>query len=445
MRSLLAVVFALACFTVTAPAQEAPVAIKAGRLIDGTGASAIENAVIVVQGNRIVAVGPAASVQIPQGATIIDLGRDTVMPGMIDGHFHPTIRLDAGLPGVFAQIGQPSAVQGVRGARNLRVALLSGVTSGYVAGEVNQHDFQLKQAIDGGIIPGPRLYTSGPWVLSTFGHSPAPETNGPWPLRNMVRKQYELGAHHIKLKVSQLMLTGPNIGAMSKAVNFTPEELAAVVDEAHRSGMKITCHAMHEAEIRAALEAGIDSIQHATELTPEIADLFVKHRKGFINTDLPGYMNYFTSKEYRYLDTQANSSQDWIAYSRKILDGARNDKWWTGEPIQQFLKRRSTQIKEARKKGVPMAVGTDDMQGLLALEVEHLVVNIGLSPLEAISAATGMGAKVLGIDNEVGTLEKGKYADIISIKGMPDKDIRDLSKVNFVMVGGQNFSGLSFR
>ncbi|HSS98319.1 MAG TPA: amidohydrolase family protein, partial [Terriglobales bacterium] len=117
---------------------------------------------------------------------------------------------------------------------------------------------------------------------------------------------------------------------------------------------------------------------------------------------------------------------------------------FTNKPMQQSLKERYAQLQMARNRGIPIAVGTDNMQGLLHIDVDHLV-DAGFTPLQAISAATGVGAKALGVDTEVGTIEKGKFADIISVRGKPDQDIRDLDKIHFVMVGGREFTGLSFR
>jgi len=439
-----------------AGAQE-EVAIKAGRLIDGTGAPTINNGVVIIRGDRIEAVGPASKISIPSTTRIIDLSTDTVMPGLINGHDHPTVRAYTGnqlpRPGLNSlvqqldQMGEPSVMQGVRGVRDLRVDLLSGVTTEYVVGEVGGNDIYLKKMADAGVIPAPRMYLSGPWIIPTGGYSPIPETNGPWAMRNMVRKNFENGAHHIKIVISRMMPTGPNAGGSygPGATNFTKEEIDAVVDEAHRLGMKVTAHAIDAESIRFALEGGVDSVQHADDLSPEIVALFLKSHAGIVNTYVAMLQSSFTPQDFRQLDTEANSAEDWIDHARDILNGAiTKNQGYLGEPLQEYLKRRYAQLKLAKEKGVPIAVGTDNMQGLLDLDIENLV-NAGFTPLQAIDAATGTAAKVLGIDKEVGTLEKGRYADVISIGGRPDENIRDLSKVKFVMVGGKIYSGLSFR
>jgi imidazolonepropionase-like amidohydrolase len=450
--------FTLSLLTVTAIAQEA-IVIKAARLIDGTGAAARENVVIVVRGDRIEAVGSAASMPIPSGTRVIDLGGDTVLPGLINGHDHPTVRAYTG-PDVdregrnslivqLNEMGESPGMQVARGVRDLRVDLLSGVTSEYVVGELHYNDIYLKRMIDAGVIPGPRMYPSGPWIMPTSGYDPIPATDGPWALRVKVRKNVEAGAHHVKILLSQAMATGPSSTRRfaPQGTNFSKEELEAVVDEAHRLGIKVTAHASDATSIRMALEAGCDSIQHATALTQDIIDAFLKHRASIVNTYAATMQTYFTTKDFHLLDTEAGSPEDWIAHSRRLINRVVDENplsRFTNKPMQQTLKERYTQLRAARDAGIPIAVGTDNMQGLLNIDIDHLV-DAGFTPLQAITAATGVGAKALGIDQEVGTLEKGKYADIISVKGNPDQNIRDLDKVHFIMVGGKDFTGLSFR
>lgn len=457
LKSALYAFFAICVSVGIATAQET-IAIKAGRLIDGSGAPAIENAVVIVRGDRIEDVGSAASVPIPQDARVIDLGTDTVLPGLINGHDHPSVRAVVGGPELgsslvqqLIQMGEPQAIQIARGVRNLRVDLLSGITTEYVVGDVLYNDVYLKRMVDSGVIPGPRMYLSGPWIIPTNGYDPMPPINGPWAMREAVRKYVEAGAHHIKIIVRQGMATGPSSGRGrpygAGATNFTKEELEAVIDEAHRVGVKITAHAGDLVSIRLALEAGVDSVQHASVLTPELGDLFVKHKASIIDTYVSVLQSYLTPKDLYFMDSVANSSEEWIAHARKLLDRVIAENPRSGildRPMQENMKYRYSQLGMARDKGIPIAVGTDNIQGLLIFDIEHLV-NSGFTPLQAISAATGTSAKALGIENEVGTLEKGKYADIISVEGRPDQNIRDLDKVNFIMVGGKNYSGLSFR
>jgi len=451
--------FFIACTIATVAVGQETIVIRAGRLIDGTGSPSRENAVIVVKGDRIESVGQASNAAVPPGARVIDLSSDTVLPGLINGHDHPTVRAFTG-PEVDRQgrnslimqlneMGEPAGTQTIRGVRDLRVDLLSGVTSEYVVGELHYNDVNLKQMIDTGVIPGPRMYSSGPWIMPTSGYDPIPPTDGPWAMRLKVRKNVEAGAHHIKILLTQGMATGPSSGRRFAAdgANYSKEELDAVVGEAHRLGAKVTAHASDVTSIRMALEAGCDSIQHATALTPEMVDLFVKHHAAIVNTYAATMQTYFTPKDFHFLDTEAGSPADWIDHSRRLISRVVDENppsRFTNKPMQQSLKERYVQLQMARDRGIPIAVGTDNMQGLLNIDVDHLV-DAGFTPLQAISAATGVGAKALGLDAEVGTIEKGKFADIISVKGRPDQNIRELDKVHFVMVGGREFTGLSFR
>ena len=434
-----------------APAAQR-IAIRAGRLLDGTTAPAIENAVIIVNGDRIETVGPAANVQIPANARVIDLSADTVLPGLINGHDHPTVRAFSGgevdregrnsLIMQLNEMAEPPAIQAARGVRNLRVDLLSGVTSQYVVGENHWNDVNLKRLAEKGMFPSGRLYLSGPWLMPTGGYGPIVQTDGIWEMRAFVRKNVEEGAHHIKMLVSRGMATGASSNRQFEGTNFSKEEIEAAIDEAHRLGVRVTVHAHDPMSEKLALEAGADSLQHASSLTPEILDLFVKQKAAIVSTYATGMQGLFTLKDFNYLDTRANSPTDWLNHARKIIETAKKANPARFDPKR--LEVRYAQLRAARDRGIPIAVGTDNMQGLLHLDIYYLV-DAGFTPLQAISAATGTGAKALGLDDEVGTLTKGKFADIISVKGRPDQTITDLEKINFVMVGGKNFTGLSFR
>lgn len=443
MRLCLAVmtVIVLAASATTIEAQEIT-AIRAGRLIDGTGAAAVENAVILVRGNRIEAVGRAGEIAVPAGARVVDLSDRTVMPGIIDAHAHLSIRPDVrGLEGQLDGMEHPDAKQMARIVRNIRVQLLSGVTSLYVVGEVHYNDIHTAEAVATGVIPGPRIYPSGNFISTTAGHGPAEyrTTNGPWEMRTFVRKNYEMGAHHMKLTITDRARVGPNNGTLYAPgeSNYTKEEIDAAVGELHRLGIQATAHANGES-IRLALEAGVNSIQHGGNLTEELMDLLVARDVGFVNTYTIGYQGVFN--EWGFLDNQAAGIQQWIDRGRQVLDRALADS--PGRSERRGV--RLEQLRRAREKGVKVGIGTDSMHGFMPLEMENLVA-AGFTPLQAITAATGINAAIIGIDDEVGTIKAGKYADLIAIDGNPDQDIRSLGNVAFVMVGGRDFSDLSFR
>lgn len=416
-------------------------AIRAGRLIDGTGTPAREDMVIIVRGDRIETVGSASEVVIPPEARVVDLSQYTVMPGIVDAHAHLSIRPDVRtLAGQLEGMTHPDAKQMARIVRNIRVQLLSGVTTLYVVGEVHYNDIHAAEAVADGVIPGPRIYPSGNFISTTAGHGPAEyrTTNGPWEMRRFVRTNYEMGAHHMKLTVTDRARVGPNSGTpyAPGESNFTREEMEAAINELHRLGIEATAHANGES-IRLAVEAGINSIQHGGNLTEDLMDLLVERNVGFVNTYTISYQGVFD--EWDFLDNQANDIQEWFDRCRTVVEEAlaRSERRLRG------LQSRYVQLRRAKQKGVLVGIGTDSMHGLMALEMENLV-NAGFTPLEAITAATGINAKIVGIDEEVGTIEAGKYADIISIDGRPDENIRDLEKISFLMVGGR-IHDLSFR
>ena len=417
------------------------IAVKAARLIDGTGKPAISNAVVLVRGDRIENVGASSTLQIPAGAQVIDLGNTTLMPGLIDAHAHLSIRPEtSGIVGQLKGMEEPDGQQMARIARNVRVQLLSGVTTLYVVGEVHYNDIYAQQAVQAGLIPGPRIYPSGNFITTTAGHGPAEyrTTNGPWEMRRFVRENYEAGAHHMKFTITDRGRVGPNSGRMygPGESNFTKEELEAAVDEIHRLGMKATAHANGES-IRLALEAGVDSIQHGYALTEDLVGLFLKNNAGFVNTFTIGYQTSFDI--WDYLDNGAKDINDWLNRSRELITTARQNP-----RRDEGVRSRWKELKMARDSGVMVGVGTDSMHGLMPLEMANLV-EAGFTPLEAITAATGQNAKIAGIDSEVGTIEKGKFADLIAVNGRPDESIADVSKLRFIMVGGKDYSSISFK
>lgn len=443
MRARLATLAACVLAASFAPleAQELT-AIHAGRLIDGTGAPAVEDAVILVRGERIEAVGPAGEVSVPADARVVDLNDRTVMPGIVDAHAHLSIRPDVrGLEGQLGGMTQHDARQMARIIRNIRVQLLTGVTTLYVVGEVHYNDIHAAAAVADGLVPGPRIYPSGNFISTTAGHGPAEyrSTNGPWEMRTFVRENYEMGAHHMKLTITDRARVGPNNGTpyAPGESNYTKEEIDAAVGELHRLGIEATAHANGES-IRLAVEAGVNSIQHGGNLTEELMDLLVERDVGFVNTYTIGFQRAFD--EWAFLDTEAEDVEDWLERGRRVHERALAEN----ERRSEFRTERLGQLGRAKEKGVDVGIGTDSMHGFMALEMDNLVA-AGFTPLEAITAATGVNARIVGIDDEVGTIEAGKYADIIAIDGRPDEDIRALGDVSFRMVGGVDYTGLSFR
>ncbi|WP_420449115.1 amidohydrolase family protein [Candidatus Palauibacter sp.] len=440
--ALLAAILAPAVPASLPVAAQEVTAIRAGRLIDGTGAPARENQVVIVRGERIEAVGDAATVAIPDGARVVDLSGRTVMPGIVDAHAHLSIRPDIRtLRGQLEGMEQHDAMQMARIVRNIRVQLMSGVTSVYVVGEVHYNDIQAAQAVDEGIIPGPRIYPSGNFISTTAGHGPAEyrTTNGPWEMRTFVRQNYEMGAHHMKLTITDRARVDPNNGTpyAPGESNYTKEEIDAAVNELHRLGIEATAHANGES-IRLAVEAGVNSIQHGGNLNEDLMDLMVSRDVGFVNTYTIGFQSVFN--EWGFLDNKAANIRDWLARGREVHEQelSRN------EGRAQRRVARLGQLSQSKEKGVKVGIGTDSMHGYMPLEMENLVA-AGFSPLEVLTAATGLNAEIVGIEDEVGTIAPGLFADIIAIDGRPDEDIDDIGNVAFIMVGGRDQTNLSFR
>ena len=411
--------------------QAAVTAIRAGRLIDGTGKAAVDNVVLVISAGRIEAVGPAATVSIPAGARIVDLSQHTVLPGLIDGHSHPYENLDWTVP---------DTVRMTYIAQGMRMALLSGTTTYYVLGEIHNMDIVAKDAVDQGRLVGPRIYPSGHWITTTasFGNVLDETYDGPEMIRRKIREQNENGAHHIKLLLESGVRPSPIGRRFAKGqTNFTKEELDAAVNEAHRLGLRVIAHASGDA-IRAALDAGADAITHGEELTAELIHLIRQRNTGIVVTHTVGFNRYYPER-WRVAG-QTSSAKEWLDGWRQSIAKARKN-----DPAKEkSVQARIADLKAAKAAGVLIAAGTDNGPGLVQMELEFLV-EAGFTPLEAISAGTGVTAKLLGIEDEVGTLQKGRFADIIAVRGRPDVNIEDLNELTFVMVGGTDLSAVSWK
>jgi imidazolonepropionase-like amidohydrolase len=421
MRKLLLALLLL--LALPAFAADNVVAIKAARLIDGTGAPPITNAVIIVTNDSITAVG--SGLPIPSGAKLIDLGDVTLMPGLIDAHTHLVGRT-LGEPGWDSESTRDFPGYGaIRGAENANKTLLAGITTVRNVGAAYFNDMALRQAINEGHATGPRMQTAGHAIGITGGHCDdnglnpnLPErgpkdgvANGVEQVRQAVRYQIKYGADVIKTCATGGVLSeGDAVGA----TQYSYEELKALVDEANKLDRKVAAHAHGTEGIKIATRAGVSSIEHGSFLDEEGAKLMAQHGTYLVPTLSAG-------------ETVENAAKS------GVLKGQRAEK-----ALAAAAGLRNA-IKLAQANHVPIAMGTDAGVGAHGTNAHELTLMVewgGMRPLDAITCATMGGARLLGWDKKIGSLTTGKLADIIAVPGDPLQNIRQVEHVSFVMKNG---------
>jgi len=395
------------------------VAIKAGRLVDVVAGTVLKDQTIVISGERIASVGPTATATVPAGAQLIDLSAQTVLPGLIDMHTHLTG--DPQQSG-YRSLGVSNIRAALFGARSARLTLEAGFTTVRNVGAGGYGDVALRDAIDEGDIPGPRMRTAAHSLGIKGGHCdnnllPADfaftETgvaDGPWAVRAKVREQVKYGADVIKFCASGGVLSkGDEPGAQQ----YTLEEMKALVDEAHKLGRKVAAHAHGATSIRDAILAGVDSVEHAS-LVDEEGIRLARQKGTWFVMDI--YNDDFILQE----GEKAGMLPESIEKERALGQLQRDN------------------FKKAFRAGVKMAFGSDSgvyPHGDNAKQFYYMV-KYGMTPMQAIQAATVHAADLLGWKDRVGAIAPGKYADIIAVDGDPTADATLLTKVAFVMKGG---------
>jgi len=402
-----------------APVPEPITVIKAGKLIDVAAGRVRNDQVIVVQGARITAVGAAGTTALPPGATVLDLSDKTVLPGLIDTHTHVT-----GDPTTPPYHGYGISVprEALKGARFARETLLSGVTTIRNVGASGYSDIALRDAISAGDVVGPRILASGPALGITGGHCDsnmlAPEyheqaegvADGVDAVRAAVRKNVKYGVDVIKYcGTGGVFSKGTRVGAQQ----YTPEEVAAIVDEAHMAGRKVAVHAHGANGIKVALRAGVDTIEHASLIDEEGLEL-AKKNGAFLSMDI--YNTEYTQTE----GPKRGELEEFLRKDREVAQAQRDN------------------FRKAVQKGIKLTMGTDtgvhpheDAPKQLAVMVQY-----GMTPMQAIQAATKVGAEALGIEAEVGQIAPGYSADIVAVTRDPISDIHSMDRVEFVMKQG---------
>jgi len=410
-----------------APVLQPVTAIRAGTLIDGKSDTPRRDQVIVIRGNRIDRVSDAASAKIPAGATVIDLSRATVLPGLIDSHTHIFLQgEDPAQGGYDANILKyPLALRAARATVSVRRALEQGFTTlrDVETEGAGYGDVGIKQAIEGGYIPGPRLFVST-LAISTTGGYPledyAPELempkgvqiiDGPVEARKAAREQLSHGADWIKVYMTHRSWVGKN-GELVSQPTLTVEELKAIVDETHGWGKKVACHAYGGIGLNRALDGGCDSIEHGLDLDDTTIAQMLKQGTWYCPT-LSAYYH------------------DWAPADTPM---GQRDRKRVSVHIPSFQK--------AMKAGVKIVFGTD-MGGIpwtepMAQEFLRMV-EFGMTPMDAIKSATSRAAEMLDMEGQIGVVAPGAYADIVAVGGDPLRDIKTLENVQFVMKNGKVF------
>jgi imidazolonepropionase-like amidohydrolase len=407
-------------------AASADVAIRAGKVLDVRTGKYAANQIIWIQGERIKAIGNAAELerQIPAGAKTIDLSRFTVLPGLIDCHTHLTYRpTDVGPAGLHVSYPRQALI----GARNARVTLEAGFTTVRNLDAGGYSDIALRDAINAGDVPGPRILASGPALSITGGHGDenflAPQydfsaggvADGIEGVTRKVRENIKFGADVIKFMATGGVLSEGDNPALAQ---YSPEEMKAIVENAHELGRRVAAHAHGALGIKYAVLAGVESIEHGSYINDEDIEL-MKQRGTYLVPTV-------------YLE-------DWLMENIESLGLTQNMK----DKARVVLPIARKNLSHAFQSGVKVAFGTDSAvypHGLNAHEFGSMV-SMGLPPLTAIQAATVNAADLIGWSDRVGTLEPGKFADLVAVDGDPLANVRVLESVKFVMKGGMVVKG----
>ncbi len=398
-----------------APPQ--PIAITGGTVVNVESGTPIRDAVVVIEGNRISAIGTAGKVAIPPGAAKIDATGKWLIPGLMNLHVHLGLALPSREGAELA--GESDADLVLRMATNARKSLHAGVTTIRLPGDRRHADMALKRAIDRGEMEGPRMFSSGEMIPITGGHGAGRGTetyDGPFEIRRQVRRQIFAGASWIKIAISSGIATprGDIAGAL-----MTRDEMEAVTDIARRHGVRVTAHSGSAAATMEAVDAGVSCIEHGYFLNQEV-------------------LRKMKEKDVWYVPTIVVSRPATLPYFERI-----GSPPWYLERVRSVAPSHWNALKTAIAEGVRIALGTDQFpyepnDGTTATvrEAEYYV-EAGMTPLQALRSATLDAATLLGTTHTTGTLEAGKLADIVGLDADPTAKIAALRTIGFVMKDGR--------
>ena len=409
-------------FAIPTSAQDEVKVIRAGQLLDVTNGRMLSDQLIVVRNNVIEAIGDANRINIPSGAIEIDLSNSTILPGLIDAHVHLTS--DASING-YDSLSRSSIRNALYGTYSAGLTLRSGFTTVRNVGAVAYGDVALRDSIVDGEVAGPRMIVAGQSLGITGGHCdnnllPAEYdfnaggvADGPWAVRQKVRENNKYSADLIKFcATGGVMSKGTSLGAQQ----FTQEEMNAIVDEAHTLGMKVAAHAHGTNGIQAAIRAGVDSVEHASILDDETIRLALEYGTALV-------MDIYVSNYILETGAEVGMLEESLAKEREV-----------GQVQRESFQR-------AHAAGVNIVFGSDAgvyPHGLNGRQFSKMV-EFGMSPMQAIQAATLKAAALLGLENQVGTLNEGAYADLIAVQGNPLENVSLLENIGFVMKDGEVF------
>jgi len=403
-------------------------AIRAARLIDGKSETVLKNAVVLVEGEKITAVG--SQLAIPGDAKVIDLADVTLLPGLIDAHTHLLTEMDGTNPATqedYLRIvaTQSTAERALLGAKLGREDLEAGITTVRDVGNSGVNgDVALRRAFQRGWLPGPRMVISTRALAAQGGQfgrlTPAAQS--------LIEEEYVTirGAESARQAVRQALYDGA--GCIKVIVNGTPanvtlEEMKAIVDEAHTAGVKVAAHAIGVKPTTIAAEAGVDSIEHAYTVSDDVLKMMAAKHIYLVPTD--GTLQTFEDMTFGMRQPGAEEKSN------------------LEKEYKTFVEEAQDRLRRAMKIGVPIAAGSDmyysiagKTRGQASLLVYEAYQDAGMTPMEIIHAATRNAAELLGMQERIGTLETGKLADIIGVPGDPLQDVKALEHARFVMKGG---------
>jgi len=376
--------------------------IRGGLVIDGTGAPPIDKGVLLIEGERIISVGKKGEIREEPDVDVLDCSDQTLLPGLIDCHNH--LSLDPRLENYLYRMADPIPALTLRACESMKIDLRTGVTTSRCLGDKEFLDVECKKAVAEGHIEGPRLLVATRGIRALHGHGfVGYPFGGIDQIQTAVRENLAAGADVIKI-----FMTGTLRGPKGIPSFFSGEEIQTAVDEAHRVGIPVTTHCIGGIGFKCAIEAGIDVIEHGYFLTDREVDLLLKSERWLVMTP----STFFTDARIQTLPTH-------------LIEGHLQQRDEVGQ-----------RMKAAIKAGVKFAVGTDGMHGGIAQEIQYLV-DFGATPIQALMAATCHAAKVCGLEESIGTLEPGKFGDVIGVEGNPLKDIGALKRVKTVISRGE--------